>query len=612
MTNAAIDIVTPRTLTRAAQPQKAKHGEGSVVWIRGKPHLRLSLGSLGRRAFALTTCATEKQAEERRAVMAEMASDLVKAGQIGAGLPLLQRAAEAADVRSLQALLALARKVARGEAVMKPGSTTTIRELGERWTSGELARLHPGYVKAKVNAAEDAACFERYVYPVAGDVAVEAFTLDHADQIMARIPPDRAQNTRRNIAVKLHRLLGLAVYPLRLIAVNPLPKGFLPKPGAQKAKVCLYPDEDRKLLGCVEIPLVRRLFYGFLAREGMRAGEAHALRWTDLDVERGAVRLDSNKTDDARAWALDPGVTRALVAWRSVLSSQGKVPPLVFAGLSHSRAADVLRLDLRLAGVTRPELYETSKNRQPIRVHDLRATMVTLSLANDRTEGWISARTGHRSSAMIARYRRAAQTMDEIRLGALAPLYEVLPEFRPAPREPDDGRDNGAARASADDADAVPREGAPAGEARCQILDPRIGNADPKAVPRGREPSGDGQLSAEIVTARSARDGSGPLQNRTTRVRIPSSPPSCKPSESKPKATNDASGEETRNVRADPIRIQSAPTEGAAPGTDRPAPPAARVAMVRELSTGLADSFAAGDVAAVKVALDAIGRLVAP
>ena len=632
MTNAAIQIITPHTITRAAQPQKAKHGDGSVTWRRGKAIVRLSLGSLGRHLFTLTACTTEREAEERRAVMAEMARELCDTGQIGAGLPLLQRAAEASDAKVLQALVGLARKVARGEAMMKPGSTTTIRELGERWTSGALARLHPAHVKVKVNAAEDAACFERYVYPVAGDLPVASFTLDHADQIMARIPSDRAQNTRRNIAVKLHRLLAYAVYPLRLLAANPLPKGFLPKPGAQKAKVYLYPDEDRVLLANVDIPLVRRVFYGFLAREGMRESEALALRWTDLDLDKGAVKLDTNKTDDARTWALDPGVCRALVAWRAIRGREEKLKALVFQGLSLSRAAEVFRTDLRLCGVTRPELYETSKNRQPIRVHDLRATFVSLSLANNRTEGWIMDRTGHKSSQMIARYRRGARTAAELHLGALAPMDDAIPELRPSPREPGSGRDEGAAGRPAEDADGGPPGEASGRPGRIQSLDPQIGTAAPKVVPNGREPSGEIQIPAGIATSRDAPGVHWPLQNRTTRVRIPSSPPIANPAESQKKAAKVASDAGTENVRADPIWIQSAATVAALggssaapadvePGASGPAvePPAAapgalpapaRVAMVRALADGMAESFAAGDLEAVRLALDAIGRLV--
>jgi hypothetical protein len=40
----------------------------------------------------------------------------------------------------------------------------------------------------------------------------------------------------------------------------------------------------------------------------------------------------------------------------------------------------------------------------------LRATFITVALANNRTETWVMDRTGHESSAMLARHRRAARS----------------------------------------------------------------------------------------------------------------------------------------------------------------------------------------------------------
>jgi integrase len=65
-----------------------------------------------------------------------------------------------------------------------------------------------------------------------------------------------------------------------------------------------------------------------------------------------------------------------------------------------------------------------------VRAYDLRATFVTLSLANGRSEAWVSARTGHRSSQMIHRYRRTALSVAELNLGELLPLNEAIPELR--------------------------------------------------------------------------------------------------------------------------------------------------------------------------------------
>ncbi len=130
---------------------------------------------------------------------------------------------------------------------------------------------------------------------------------------MRQLPPGaKRPATRRHYAQVIARVLGLAVYPLRLIKASPLPKGFLPKVGKPPAFSYLYPVEDAALMACKAVPVQERLLFGFLSREGMRVSEALSLRWQDIDLERGSVSLDRNKTDDARTWVLDPGVARAL------------------------------------------------------------------------------------------------------------------------------------------------------------------------------------------------------------------------------------------------------------------------------------------------------------
>lgn len=141
------------------------------------------------------------------------------------------------------------------------------------------------------------------------------FTLEDAERSVALLPEGLTPSTRRQYAQLINRVLS-AVYPCRVIDANPLPRGFMPKGGSKLARVFLYPSEDAKLMRCADVPLCYRLLYGFLAREGLRSGEARALRWSDLDLERGVIKLDENKTDDPRAWALDPGVATALALYR--------------------------------------------------------------------------------------------------------------------------------------------------------------------------------------------------------------------------------------------------------------------------------------------------------
>ena len=61
---------------------------------------------------------------------------------------------------------------------------------------------------------------------------------------------------------------------------------------------------------------------------------------------------------------------------------------------------ELLHGHLRAIGLeaVRPQLFKTTPNRLRIRVHDLRGPCVTVSLANGKSEAWVSDRTGHRSS----------------------------------------------------------------------------------------------------------------------------------------------------------------------------------------------------------------------
>ncbi|MCC6665667.1 MAG: tyrosine-type recombinase/integrase [Polyangiaceae bacterium] len=387
-------------------------GAGSVQWKNGHRHVRVSLPDGTRPWYRLcgARCSCAEMSEARAAETAAAVSER-------------ERERVAAEL---------------GETAKLRGPRTTIRDFGEAWTKGELHRKWPDHIRAKRSASDDAERLELYVYPVVGTLAVADFRLDDAERVMARLPRELASSTRRHVAQVMHRLMAMAVYPARLREANPLPKGFMPKVMRTKAFSFLYPEEDVKLLKCRPtadkpgVELVERLFFGFLAREGMREGEALTVEWTDLDLTRGVVRLDVNKSDDARAWALGDDVLRALTRWHALSGAptSGRVFRHLDGRKLYPRAlAGRLRAALATAGVTRAELFERSKSRQPLRVHDLRATFVTLALATGKSETWVSDRTGHKSSVMIHRYKRSARTAAELGLGWLAPLDAAIPEL---------------------------------------------------------------------------------------------------------------------------------------------------------------------------------------
>lgn len=160
----------------------------------------------------------------------------------------------------------------------KAAPVLTFEQAGRAWTSGEVHRRYPDYIKLKRSAGTDAKRLEK-LYATIGDIALGAFSLAHAEKAMAALPPNISPATRRQYGQLMARLLKLAVYPLKVLERSPLPPGFLPKGGARKAKAFLYPAEDATLLACPAVPITYRLLYGFLAREGARYSEAARLTW---------------------------------------------------------------------------------------------------------------------------------------------------------------------------------------------------------------------------------------------------------------------------------------------------------------------------------------------
>jgi integrase len=427
----------------------------------------------------------EPAARVRALRMGELARVLVAAGRTAEAPVALKRAAETATEADFESITAAIRKLCGSASINgKPVvAEVTFKELAERWTSGKLAKEFPDHVKSKVTSDVDEQRL-RVLYPVIGSVPLREFTVQHAKQAMAAVPEGRRPATRRHYAQLINRVLGLAVWPCELIAHNPLPKGFLPRSGKRPAFSCLRPAEDARLLGCTLVPLEYRLLYGVLAREGMRLSEALGLRWRHLDLEHGAVRLDVNKTGEPRVWALRDDVARVLARLGKDQDGKDRDPDACVLQRGSDKHAKRFRAWLKTAGVNRPELFERTPTRRPIRVHDLRATFITIGLASGKSEAWICDRTGHKSSQMVNAYRRAAQTANELGLGELSALDECVPELAAEPQGEPRVFQSDSAGGSDESVTTRKDSGKPSGSKGTRTLDLRIKrtvrNSDPQ------------------------------------------------------------------------------------------------------------------------------------
>ena len=184
----------------------------------------------------------------------------------------------------------------------------------------------------------------------------------------------------------------------------------------------------RNAAGETVVPLACRVLYAFFHREGMRRGEARALEWPELDLKRGLVSLDENKTDRPRSWVLDPGVLRALVVWHETLGKPNA--GRVFAAIpnpSWEKLAPLYRGHCEAVGIARARLFQKKENKLRLRAHDMRAFFVTAALYAGRDALWITDRTGHTSLGMLRTYERDVRRWRELR-EAPVDVAEAIPE----------------------------------------------------------------------------------------------------------------------------------------------------------------------------------------
>ena len=429
------------------------HLKGNVRLLGDRYQTRINLvsGPSGRKRLVLwlPTCRTSKEAEDRSLLLAEQARHLRKAGHIKteAARILLEEVATAPGGKALtDALSAIAIYCSGKAAPMAEPFGVTFQQVAEEWLDGKLQKRFPDQVNKLTEDWEESSRkrLQKAVFPIIGPNKIQEITRADCDAVLRNLPipqgrEELERGTRRQYAGLLNRILNLAELA-GYIDRNPLPRGWLPKPGPRKRFPILLPKEDGALLRCAKVPLCYRLLWGFLHREGVRRSEAAALVWGDLELKREhpTITLDENKTDHARWWHLSPGVAESLKAWRAMRGNP-KADERVFTDehgrpLSLDHMADLLRIHFKKAGLKRADLTSRAKLKQPFGVHSFRRSFVTRSLALGKNEDWVRQRTGHKSTEIL-KYRQEAKELAGPGVTELEELSHALPEFSPTNRQ---------------------------------------------------------------------------------------------------------------------------------------------------------------------------------
>jgi integrase len=382
-----------------------------------------------RPAFSLPWCRSEVDAKARAALMTAVV-DALPPEALAVAYGLLDAIAKADTAEKLSSARKVAERLATGATTVAPPTLvgSTFGDVARQWVKGELAARYPSRVDPKRSAHIDRARLDKYILPHVGSIPMSRLTAADCDRVLEALPDELSAATRKAIGQVMHRVGALAVDPLRLVATNPVPKAPKVRRSEQRPQEILRPAECDAFLRSPNVALEVRVFVGFLSREGMRLDEAARLTWADLDLEHGLVRLEKNKTDAPRSWALCPDAAGMLRRWFEHLGRPGR-DKLVFVrpdGSPLALRSSTYRRWLAVAGITRPELFEGTKTSDLTSFHGLRALFVTNALATGRSEAWVSDRTGHTTSAQIATYHRRARTFTDATLAPLGSLEHVI------------------------------------------------------------------------------------------------------------------------------------------------------------------------------------------
>jgi integrase len=183
----------------------------------------------------------------------------------------------------------------RDQGITVAPGRTTLSAFAARWLA------HVGMTRDEGTAVEYGRYLHNHVLPVLGGLQLRELQPLHLSDLYARLlqggrldgrPGGLSARTVRNVHKTLHRMLHQAVR-WRLLAVNPAADLELP-PVVEPQMVTLDHGQARRLLEVAAGPGRAGWWPPLLllaVATGARRGELLALRWSDLDLDAGTVRI---------------------------------------------------------------------------------------------------------------------------------------------------------------------------------------------------------------------------------------------------------------------------------------------------------------------------------
>ena len=202
---------------------------------------------------------------------------------------------------------------------LTPRSRLTVRDLAREWSEHKVRDVAPRTLEQYKDA------LERYVLPVLGHRKLGDLTLREVDQLYGLMlagelpaPDKEGAKKPRKLSARTVRLTHAALSQALSQAVR---WGIIQHNPAAEATIPTHRPKEKQVLTGAErarfLEAARASFYGsfyrLLVDTGLRPGEASALRWPDVDLERGAISVHRTVTrgKDGEAVMAEPKTAKS-------------------------------------------------------------------------------------------------------------------------------------------------------------------------------------------------------------------------------------------------------------------------------------------------------------
>jgi len=265
----------------------------------------------------------------------------------------------------------------------RPKRTPTFRSWADEYLT-EYAKPR------KLSWKTDRAYIEANMKPFFKDVLISEITpIDIRKYIKLRLESGVSSTTVNRCLQILRKMFNLAI-DCKLLETNPIKKGTLfSEKGNTKDRILTYEEEGRLLENCTEHlkPIVI-----IALSTGLRRGEILSLKWSDIDFQGKAMKVEREKGGSIPFIFLTESVTRQLAMLKAKAGKAEHVFVNPKSGKPFVEIGKAFRAACRRAGI------------KGLRFHDLRHTFASRLIEKGVDIVTVRDLLGHSSVKLTERY----------------------------------------------------------------------------------------------------------------------------------------------------------------------------------------------------------------